>query len=126
MGRLHQQRADRPQGRPLVEQLLQPDAATAVGHFWANDVVGDLQGQFDLVWTTVAEYFKDDPWVIGYDPYNEPFSTETQKASESTFTGSWSASTRARPTRLPGQRPDRPVCPPDDPRQRRRADHPVG
>ena len=25
--------------------------------------------------------------MIGYDPYNEPFSTETQTASESTFTG---------------------------------------
>ena len=33
------------------------------------------------------QYFKNDPWVIGYDPYNEPFSTETQTASESTFTG---------------------------------------
>ncbi len=49
--------------------------------------MGDLQGQFDLVWKTVADYFKDDRWVVGYDPYNEPFSTETQVASESTFTG---------------------------------------
>jgi hypothetical protein len=50
-------------------------------------VVGNLQGNYDLVWKTVAQYFKNDPWVIGYDPYNEPFSTETQTASESTFTG---------------------------------------
>jgi endoglycosylceramidase len=60
---------------------------TAVGHFWNNDVVGNLQGQFDLVWQTVANYFKNDPWVVGYDPYNEPFSTETVTASGSTFTG---------------------------------------
>lgn len=60
---------------------------TAVGHFWANDVIGNLQGQYDLVWKTVASYFKNNPWVVGYDPYNEPFSTETQHASESTFTG---------------------------------------
>jgi len=36
---------------------------------------------------TVAQYFKNNPWVVGYDPYNEPFSTETQTASDSTFTG---------------------------------------
>ncbi len=60
---------------------------TAVAHFWANDVVGNLQGNFDEVWATVASYFKDDPSVIGYDPYNEPFSTETQTAADSTFTG---------------------------------------
>ncbi len=60
---------------------------TAVGHFWSNDVVGNLQGQFDLVWQTVANYFKNNPWVVGYDPYNEPFSTETVKADGSTFTG---------------------------------------
>ena len=50
-------------------------------------MVGNLQGNFDLVWKTVAQHFKNDPWVVGYDPYNEPFSTETQTASESTFTG---------------------------------------
>ena len=50
-------------------------------------MVGNLQGNFDLVWKTVAERFKNNRWVVGYDPYNEPFSTETQTASESTFTG---------------------------------------
>ena len=64
-----------------------PTLQAAVAHFWSNDVVGNLQGNYDLVWKTVAQYFKNDPWVVGYDPYNEPFSTETQTASESTFTG---------------------------------------
>ncbi len=50
------------------------DAQHGVLHFWTNDVVGNLQGQFDLVWATVAKYFSNDPWVLGYDPYNEPFS----------------------------------------------------
>ncbi len=76
-----------PLGGRWSNNYSNPQLDTAVGHFWANDVVGDLQGQFDLVWKTVADYFKDDPWVVGYDPYNEPFSTETQTASESTFTG---------------------------------------
>jgi endoglycosylceramidase len=48
------------------------DAAYA--DFWNNDVVGNLQGQFDQMWADVARYFRSDPWVIGYDPYNEPFS----------------------------------------------------
>ena len=59
---------------------------TAVAHFWSNDVTGDLEGEFDHIWTVVASYFKNDRWVVGYDPYNEPFSTETQLAAESTFT----------------------------------------
>ncbi len=50
-----------------------PALNTAVGHFWTNDVVGDLQGEYDRSWAAVAQVFKDDPWVVGYDPINEPF-----------------------------------------------------
>ena len=46
----------------------------AFTHFWKNDVTGDLQGEFDQVWATVASYFSTNPWVVGYDPINEPFS----------------------------------------------------
>ena len=76
-----------PKGGRWSNNYSNPTLQAAVGHFWSNDVVGNLQGNYDLVWKTVAQYFKNDPWVIGYDPYNEPFSTETQTASESTFTG---------------------------------------
>jgi endoglycosylceramidase len=76
-----------PNGGRWSNNYANPQLDTATGHFWANDVVGDLQGQFDLVWKTVADYFKTNPWVVGYDPYNEPFSTATQMASASTFTG---------------------------------------
>ena len=76
-----------PKGGRWWNNYANPTLQTAVGHFWSNDVVGNLQGNYDLVWKTVAQYFKNNPWVIGYDPYNEPFSTETQTASESTFTG---------------------------------------
>jgi endoglycosylceramidase len=51
-----------------------PALNIAVGHFFSNDVVGDLQGQFDRVWAIVASTFSANPWVVGYDPYNEPFS----------------------------------------------------
>ena len=46
----------------------------AFGHFWANNVVGNLQGEYDQVWAAVASYFSSDPWIVGYDPINEPFS----------------------------------------------------
>ncbi len=50
-------------------------ARIAFGHFWNNDVRGDLQGQYDHVWGYVAKAFRGNPWVIGYDPFNEPYST---------------------------------------------------
>jgi endoglycosylceramidase len=54
-------------------------ATTAAGiafhHFWTNNVVGDLQGEYDRIWGDVAQFFSTNPWVLGYDPFNEPFST---------------------------------------------------
>ena len=76
-----------PLGGRWSNNYSNPQLDAAVHHFWTNDVVGNLQGQYDLVWATVASYFRNDPWVVGYDPYNEPFSTETQTAAQSTFTG---------------------------------------
>jgi endoglycosylceramidase len=76
-----------PLGGRWSNNYVNPTLRTAVGHFWNNDVVGNLQGQYDMVWQVVANYFKNDPWVVGYDPYNEPFSTETVTAAGSTFTG---------------------------------------
>ena len=50
-------------------------AGAAYRNFWTNDVAGNLQGEYDRVWGDVAAYFRGDPWVAGYDPFNEPFST---------------------------------------------------
>ena len=50
-----------------------PGVAQAYGHFWDNDVVGNLQGEFDTMWTKVAGRFRGNPWVVGYDPFNEPY-----------------------------------------------------
>ncbi len=55
------------------DNYASPTLHTAEEHFWLNDVVGNLQGQYDLSWSTVAGYFSDNPWVVGYDPYNEPY-----------------------------------------------------
>jgi endoglycosylceramidase len=62
-----------PPGRWSVEYST-PALRTAFTHFWRNNVVGDLQGQFDMVWGKVAAYFAGNPWVAGFDPLNEPFS----------------------------------------------------
>ncbi len=105
-----------PKGGRWSNNYSNPTLDTAVGHFWRNDVVGDLQGQFDMIWGKVADYFKNDASVIGYDPYNEPFSTETTKASQSTFTQNLECfyTGKAHTGFLAdGKTPV--VCPPDDP-----------
>ena len=53
---------------------IDPGQAQAQGHFWTNDVVGNLQGAYDQIWAKVASRLSGNPWVIGYDPFNEPYS----------------------------------------------------
>ena len=48
-------------------------AGAAYANFWSNDVVGDFQGEYDRAWAAVASFFRGNPWVLGYDPFNEPF-----------------------------------------------------
>ncbi len=49
-----------------------PAVGHAIHHFFANDVRGDLQGQFARVWHAVAQHFAANPDVLGYELYNEP------------------------------------------------------
>lgn len=92
-----------------------PALISAVKHFWTNDVVGDLQGEYIRSWKLVASYFSANPWVVGFDPINEPFtktllpgSTEVAARLECLYTGA------ARPGRsiLDGSVLS---CPPGDP-----------
>jgi endoglycosylceramidase len=73
-----------PPGRWSLEYSTAA-AGIAFHHFWTNNVVGDLQGEFDRVWGDVAQYFKNDPWVVGYDPFNEPFSRSLVKLGDEHF-----------------------------------------
>ncbi len=90
----------------------------AVRNFWDNDVVGDIQGEYDRAWGAVAAAFADDPWIVGYDPINEPFTTTLDRMSpeeldvhlECFYTGS------AAPGRLPDSATPL-ACPPSDPAQ---------
>jgi len=60
-------------------------AGIAFHHFWANDVRGDLQGEYDRVWGDVARAFRGNPWILGYDPFNEPFSTSLIRFGDEHF-----------------------------------------
>jgi endoglycosylceramidase len=73
-----------PPGRWSLEYATAA-AGIAYDHFWDNDVVGNLQGQFDLVWAKVAAYFREDRWVLGYDPFNEPFSSSLVRVGDEHF-----------------------------------------
>ncbi len=96
-----------------------PALDVAFSHFWNNDVVGDLQGEYDRVWEAVASYFRNNRWVAGYDPINEPFTNtllstpgqdETDLDVECFYTG----------TARPGRATDGVQtlsCPPSDPRR---------
>ena len=61
----------------------------AWNNFWNNDVVGGLQEQYQRAWAAVASAFRSNPWVVGYDPINEPsamsniVTTETYEYSAS-------------------------------------------
>lgn len=95
----------------------EPAVGVAYDHFWDNDVVGNLQGNYDRVYGEVARSFRSNPWVVGYDLFNEPFSTEVFTAAgsmefdnrlECFYTG------KAHPGELSiGHLPT--ICPPDDP-----------
>ena len=72
-----------------------PALISSVQHFWTNDVVGDLQGEYIRSWKATASYFSRNPWVVGFDPINEPFtktllpgSTEVAGHLECLYTGS--------------------------------------
>ena len=44
-----------------------------------------MQGQYDQVWGDVAHAFKGNRWVLGYDPFNEPYSTSLIRFGDEHF-----------------------------------------
>jgi endoglycosylceramidase len=106
-----------PPGRWSLEYGTKA-AGVAFGHFWHNNVRGDLQGQYDQVWGDVAHAFKDNRWVLGYDPFNEPFSTSLIRFGDAHFDAElecFYTGTAHIGAPSHGARPLR--CPKDDPTQ---------
>ena len=60
-----------PTGSWGTAYLLRP-VQVALHHFFANDVRGDLQGQYARVLQAVARHFRGNRDVLGYEIYNEP------------------------------------------------------
>ncbi len=73
-----------PPGRWSLEYSTAA-AGIAFSHFWHNNVRGDLQGEYDKIWGLVARTFRTNPWVLGYDPFNEPFSTSLIRLGNAHF-----------------------------------------
>jgi endoglycosylceramidase len=71
------------EGKPHTTGAVWSDAyyasaavQTALDHFWANSPAPDgvgLQDHYARVWQRVAQGFRAEPAVIGYDLMNEPF-----------------------------------------------------
>ncbi len=106
-----------PPGRWSLEYGTRA-AGIAFSHFWHNNVRGDLQGQYDQVWADVAHAFRDNHWVLGYDPFNEPFSTSLIRFGDAHFDAQLECFYTGRThvgAPLHGAPPLR--CPTDDPAQ---------
>jgi endoglycosylceramidase len=71
------------EGQPFTRTAVWSDAyygspavQSALDHFWANSAAPDgegLQDRYARAWQFVAQRFRDEPAVIGYDLMNEPF-----------------------------------------------------
>ncbi len=97
------------------ENLNDAGVVQAYEHFWKNDVVGNLQGQFDAVWTRVAAHYRTNPWVIGYDPFNEPYGQGLPPSANGVaFDGELQCFYVGRALPVVNQAGQRVSCPPDD------------
>lgn len=58
---------------PWWMKYIDPAVSTAFLNFWEYTAYKDLQDNYILCWKKVAERFKNNSYVIGYDLMNEPF-----------------------------------------------------
>jgi endoglycosylceramidase len=71
------------EGKPHITGAVWSDSyyaseavQTSLDHFWANSPAPDgkpLQDHYAAAWRAIAERFRDEPAVLGYDLMNEPF-----------------------------------------------------
>ena len=58
---------------PWWMKNIDPAVVAAFQNFWRYSAYKDLQDHYILCWKKVAERFKNNPYVIGYDLMNEPY-----------------------------------------------------
>ena len=96
--------------------LKGPGVVQAYEHFWRNDVVGNLQGAFDDIWAMVASHYRNNPWVLGYDPFNEPYGQGLPPAGSGVaFDGELQCFYVGRAHAIVNQLGQPVTCPPNDP-----------
>mgnify|MGYP003339970037 CR=1 FL=1 len=67
-------------GRRLA--IHNPAVDASFSHLFNNDVVGNLQGEYQRTWSAVAKRFATNPWILGYDPMKvlEPVALRQRRA----------------------------------------------
>jgi endoglycosylceramidase len=80
--------AIRPNGKEPIDlgaetpwwlKNIDPAVVNSWINFWSYTNHKDLQDHYALAWQKVAERFKDNPYVIGYDLMNEPWGGDLLK-----------------------------------------------
>ena len=70
---------DLPGGTPWWLKNIDPTVVNSWANFWSYTNHKDLQDHYMLTWQKIAEKFKNNPYVIGYDLMNEPWGGDVIK-----------------------------------------------
>jgi endoglycosylceramidase len=68
---------------------LDPAVVACFVNFWEYTQYKELQDHYILMWKKVAERFKNNPTVIGYDLMNEPYAGDLVKNLNGDFEQGW-------------------------------------
>lgn len=68
-----------PGGTPWWLKNIDPQVVNSWVNFWSYTEHKDLQDHYILAWKKVAERFRNNPYVIGYDLMNEPWGGDLLK-----------------------------------------------
>lgn len=76
-------------GMPWWVKNVDPAVIAAFVNFWRHDDYAWLQDHYIGAWVHVAEAFRNEPGVIGYDLMNEPHAGDLVRAARFTFEPTW-------------------------------------
>lgn len=76
-------------GLPWWVDYIDPTVSAAFINFWRHTQYAYLQDHYLMAWQRVAQRFKHNPGVIGYDLMNEPYPGDLLKAVSFSFEKQW-------------------------------------